>query len=198
MLSGEDLVALADRLQADAEDVLRDLALERRVSMLGELIRIGSASCGVMALPDIDIGVLCDELDVTGIFAIARELFGHPCVARVNIVDERGAFQSMPGPENEGIYLGIRYVEGGVPDGRLWKIDLWFFPRAAPRPELAVRDRLRAMSGEERLAVLTIKHALIADGRYGGDGLHGIDVYAAVLDRGNASVASAVARMTGR
>jgi hypothetical protein len=182
---------------ARAEAVLDDLGLVARLQDAGRSIRIGSASFGLMATPDIDLGVLCPTLDTARIFRIAHDLFDHPRVKRVNIVDERGPFQSMPGPEDEGIYLGVRYLEPGGPDGGVWRLDVWFFPADAPRPELAMRDRLLAASDAERLAILRIKQAMLAAGCYGTD-VHGIDIYRAVLDRGAMDIEQVVQQFRGR
>ncbi|MGI8486911.1 MAG: hypothetical protein ACR2OU_21960, partial [Thermomicrobiales bacterium] len=131
----------------------------------------------------IDIAVLCPNLDSSPIMATMQPLFDHLNVKRMNFIDERGMMQSMLGPENEGIYCGVRYLNGGTLDGKAWKIDIWFFPENAPRPEIVIRDRLLAASPEERFAILRIKDDLIRQDRYGRD-VPGIDVYRAVLDRG--------------
>lgn len=186
-------VAHAGALADAADRVLADLALAELVAPHGQLIRIGSNAAGLMAVRDIDLGVLCPVLDAAPVFAVAQRLFAHPCVRRVQVNDERPPFQSTPGPENEGIYCGIRYCEERRRDQE-WTIDLWFFPADAPRPELPLRDRLLAASDEERATILRLKHALLADGRYGTT-VHGIDIYRAVLDRGRRSLVEVMRAM---
>lgn len=182
-LSDQELLARDGSLMRGAESVLADLSLLERLSVIGLPIRIGSSAAGVMVLPDIDIDVLCPELDSMRIMSTLQPLFDHPNVKRMNFLDERGSLQSMAGLENEGIYCGIRYLSDGTLDGKTWTIDVWFFPENAPRPEFAIRDRLLVASPEERLAILRLKEYLLVAGRYGGD-VHGIDVYRAVLDHG--------------
>ena len=186
MIDPANAVTQARALQEGAERVLADLGIAALVAPYGELIRIGSAACGLMAARDIDLGVLCPVLDGDVVFAVAQRLFAHPWVRRAQVNDERPPFQSMVGPENEGIYCGVRYCEEGRRDQE-WKIDLWYFPMDAPRPELPMRDRLLAASDDERMTILLLKHALLTDGRYGRD-VHGIDIYRAVLDRGERSL----------
>lgn len=184
----DDAVVLAEAkaLQDAADRVLADLRLEELVAPHGELIRIGSHASGLMAVRDIDLGVLLPRLETSPVLAVAQRLFDHPHVQCVQMNDERPPYQSMPGPENEGIYCKIRYCED-ADRAREWKIDLWFFPAEAPRPEIPMRDRLLAASNDERVAILRLKRALIAAGRYGTD-IHGIDLYRAVLDRGSRSL----------
>ncbi len=188
-MPGQDkIVILADQFAVMADHILTDLDLLGRLASVGRPVRIGSSAAGMMVVRDIDIGVLCPVLDTSLIFPIAQSLFEHPHVKRVNLVDERGSFQSMSGPEDEGIYCGIRYYEEGTRSEAEWKIDVWFFPEAAPRPEIVIRDRLLNASLDERGAILRIKRDLVEASRYGTD-IHGIDIYRAVLDRGVRSIA---------
>ncbi len=182
LATDRDLLAQTDTLVREPEVVLADLSLLERLTGVGRPVRIGSSAANVMTLPDIDIGVLCPSLDSSPIMATMQPLFDHPNVKRMNFIDERGMMQSVPGPENEGTYCGVRYLNGGTLDGKTWTIDIWFFPESAPRPECAIRDRLLACSSAERLAILRIKDDLIRSDRYGRD-VHGIDVYRAVRDR---------------
>ncbi|MGC4108540.1 MAG: hypothetical protein QM753_19625 [Thermomicrobiales bacterium] len=186
MIDPADALACARMLQDGAERVLDDLRLAERVAPYGELIRIGSAASGLMATQDIDLGLICSVLAERPVFDIAGQLFSHPCVRRVQVNDERPPYERTGRPEHVGIYCGIRYCED-ADRAREWKIDLWFFPSDAPRPEIRMRERLLAAPDDERLAILQLKHALLADGRYGRD-IFGIDVYRAVLDRGEQSL----------
>ena len=183
LTTDQELLVRADSLMREAGIVLANLSLLERLTAAGRPIRIGSSAAGVMIVPDLDIGVLCANLDSARICETLQPLFDHPNVKRLNFIDERGMLQSMPGSENEGIYCGVRYLS----DGTAWKIDVWFFPENAPRPEFAIRDRLLAASPEERLAILHIKDELMHQDRYGHD-VHGIDVYRAVLDCGSRSI----------
>lgn len=180
------LLEYASLLQAKSNHILNDLNLENLVQVAGYPVRIGSWAGNVMTHRDIDLGVLCQYLTSGPVFKIAHEVFDHPRVRRVQVTDERPPYQSMDGPENEGIYCGIRYMEDGRSDLE-WKIDLWFFPEAAPRPEVMMRDRLLGATSGERLTILRMKHELQAQDLYGKT-VYGIDVYRAVLDEGETEV----------
>lgn len=180
-----DLLRRSAKLSRDAETVLADLGLPRLFERVGRPVRIGSTSFGLALMPDIDLGILCPDLDAGAIWDILRPLAEHPRVKRLRWTDERGPFNSTGKPQDEGIYCGVHVRRNGANVGEHWKLDCWFFPDAVPRPELSIRNRLLAASREERLAILQLKDAAIQDGRYGPNGdIHGIQVYQAVLDRG--------------
>ena len=185
----DETLIFSEQLAATAGRILVDLGLIARLEPVGRAILVGSAAARLMVVRDIDFNVVCPAVPSTSsIFAVAQSLFDHPNVKRVNVVDELGPFQTMPGPDNAGIYLGLRYHEDGTLAGPEWRIDIWFLLEEAARPEFVIRDRLLAASAEERHAILRIKHDLVASSRYKKD-IYGIDVYRAVLDRGVRSVA---------
>lgn len=133
MVEHEEVHGFADQLAATADRILVDLDLFSRLAPVGRPILVGSAAVRLMAVRDIDFSVLCPAApSSSSIFAIAQSLFDHPNVKPVNVVDERGPFLSVPGPEFEGIYCGIRYHEDGSPRGGEWRIDVWFFPENFP------------------------------------------------------------------
>ena len=184
MTNDDAVLAQADRLATTASNVLRELDLVDRLAAAGRPVLVGSAAANLMVVPDIDFSILCPgDPDTGAIFRIGHLVFDHPCVERAYVVESRELFRPVPGPEFDGVYLGIRYYDGGSRAGTEWRIDCWFFPETLPRPDILMRDRLFAASLEERAAILRVKQALLAAGRYKRDA-HGIDVYQAVLDRG--------------
>lgn len=188
MVSAEHDQALMERAAAmrrDAGMVLADLRLPERFEPLGQPILIGSTSFGLSLARDIDIGTLCPVLETGPIWDALRPLADHPRVKRLRWTDERASFNSTGEPSDEGIYCGLHYFRDGYDEGERWKIDCWFFPEDASRPELPLRDRLLAATSEQRLAILRLKDAAMQEGRYGPSGdIHGILVYEAVLDHG--------------
>src|SRR5680860_794882 len=100
----DDLPIRADQLAATADRILVDLDLIARLAPVGHPVLVGSAAARLMVVRDIDFSVLCPSSPSTSsIFTIAHLLFDHPNVKRVNLVDERGPFLSVPGPEFDGI-----------------------------------------------------------------------------------------------
>lgn len=179
------LLRRAAELAAEAESVLADLGLPGLLAPLGHSERVGSASCGLALLRDIDVDTLCPALDAGAVWDALRPLAGHARVKRLRWSDERGAFNGLGRPEADGIYCGIHYYAGAVRDDLRWKVDCWFFPEDLPRPDIALRDRLVSASPAERLAILRLKDAAIRTGRYGWSSeFQGHRIYAAVLERG--------------
>jgi hypothetical protein len=182
-----DAITLRDasrRLVTRSREIITELDLEAILGSLGRMELIGSSSFGLMVKPDIDIGTLCPALDAVAIWAALTPLTAIHLVKELHFFDERGRFNATGQPEDEGVYCGVYYVDGDGAEAPTWKIDLWFFPEDAPRPEFPLRDRLLAASDDERDAILLIKRACVDDGSYGRGGVHGIDVYVAVLDHG--------------
>jgi hypothetical protein len=176
------------RLVERAGEIVDELNLTSILGALGRVEVMGSASFGLMVKPDIDIGTLCPVLDPVAIWTALTPLTRIPSVKELHFFDERGRFNATGEPQDEGIYCGVYFVDGDGDDAPTWKIDLWFFPEDAPRPELPLRDRLLAGTDDERDAILRIKRACVDDGTYGRGGVHGIDIYTAVLDHGVRSI----------
>ena len=180
-----ELLRRAASMSEEADEVLADLGLPELVSRVGRSERVGSASFGLALLRDIDFDTLCPSLDAGAVWDVLRPLAEHPRVKRLRWSDERGRFNNLGRPENDGLYCGIHYYAGEVRDDLRWKVDCWFFPADAPRPDIALRDRLRGASAEERLAILRLKDAAIRSGRYGwSSDFQGHRIYDAVLNRG--------------
>jgi len=166
-----------------ASEVIEHLGLLSILAQHGRPEHIGSSSFGLMVKPDIDFGILCRHLDPEAILGSILPLASVPGMKEIHLHDERGPFNQTGLPQDEGVYTGLRYIDRMDGDVLRWKIDLWFFPEDAPRPEFPLRDRLRQASPAERDAILWIKHQTVNDGTYGRD-LHGIDIYTAILDGG--------------
>jgi hypothetical protein len=65
------------QLQDEAAVVLADLELLPLLQQLGRPVQVGSVPLGLMVARDIDLTVLCSELDATRIFELARPLAAH-------------------------------------------------------------------------------------------------------------------------
>jgi hypothetical protein len=189
-----ELLRRQDTLQTQVETVLGDLDLINLLSHQGEVTRVGSAATGLMAQPDIDIGVLCDPWSADGAFLAARTLASHPRVRKLEFVIEAGAFQ--PPGLDEGYYWGVRYRAHA---GTEWKLDLWFWPRRAAAPDVehaaAIRERL---TPETRIAILWLKDLARAPGTFGPGSIPSIDIYDAVLDHGVRTPAAFAAYLAAR
>lgn len=181
--SAAELLARQDALQAEARVVLADLDLMRLLSAVGRPVLVGSAALGLMVWRDIDFNVMCDELHADHVFTALRPLAGHPCVKKLRYANEFGPFNTGIA-QDEGYYWGVHYYTGGTNAGEMWKLDIWFLPEAAPRPELVLMERCaRELTPEQRLAILWIKDVWHRRPPY-RDTVLSVDIYDAVLDHG--------------
>ncbi len=179
-----ELLARQAALQLQAGDVITDLNLIRLLTPIGHPIVVGSVVTGLMVWRDIDVNVLCNNPNPDHIWAAIRPLASHSCVKKLRWTNERGPFNSTCQPQDEGYYLSIHYHEEGTNAGERWKVDCWFLPLDAPRPEFALIDRMRReLTDETRLAILWIKGAWYRLPAY-RHSVSSIDIYTAVLDHG--------------
>jgi hypothetical protein len=134
-----------------------------------------------MAWRDIDFNVLCDPLSAGRAFEVIRPLASHPRVKKLRYSNETAHFNPTGRPEDEGYYWGVRYITLA---GDEWKLDLWFLPRDAPRPEIALLQALPPrLTPETRLAILWLKDIWYRRPAYRRQVLS-IDIYDAVLEHG--------------
>lgn len=178
------LLARQTALQLQAGDVIAELDLIRLLMPFGRAMPVGSVATGLMTWRDIDIHVLCDarSLDPQRIHAALNPLASYPSVKRLNFHKHSGPFRTPGLPD--GLYYSIYYFEGGTSASERWKIDCWFLPSDAPRPEFAHIDRMhRELTDETRLAILWIKDIWHSAPAY-RDTVSSVDIYEAVLDYG--------------
>jgi hypothetical protein len=168
-------------LQAEAHEVMDDLALLETLAAVGRPIALGSLALGLMAWRDIDLNILCDPLDADRVFAGLRPFASHANIERLTFRSERGRFNRSGLPEREGFYSGLRY---SAPEQPGWKLDLWFVLDGAPRPDLAHLTTIPPrLTPERRLAILWLKDLWHRRPAY-RDTVVSVDIYDAVLEHG--------------
>ncbi|GAA3159607.1 hypothetical protein GCM10017688_01380 [Streptomyces ramulosus] len=171
--------ARQEELQAEADEVAADLGLARLLPACGEPVRVGSAALGLMVVPDLDITVICPELDDAtrrAVAAIGAELAVRDRVREVTFRDDTGHWNTDP-RYPDGLYLKIRHRSR---TGREWTVDLWFVDEPDRQPDLAhVRTLPLRLTDDHRAAILRIKQVLA--GRTGAR-VPSHQVYRAVLD----------------
>ncbi len=170
----------ADALAREGEQVLADLQLTTILATWGTPHLIGSMAMGLMVARDIDFNVVVDSVDATTLATVGMQLLPiltHPRVFRLRYASQLGSFNPDGTAMEEGFYSGIHYRTAAGDD---WKIDVWTVQ--PPRPEIALRDRVRAeFTCEARLAALRIKRRLRTEVSDVVRGVHSRHVYAAVL-----------------
>jgi hypothetical protein len=177
-----DLLQRQDELQAEAEAVSADLELDGLLAAVGNPRLVGSVALGLMVRPDLDITVVCPELDYATAELVAQigaRLAMHPRVWQVVLRNDTGAWNADPAYP-DGLYLGLRYRP--VP-GRDWNLDIWFVDDPDRQPDLAAAEAIPGLlTPDTRIAILEIKQALADDPPVRR--VPSYYVYTAVLDDG--------------
>ncbi|MFC6089683.1 hypothetical protein [Saccharothrix lopnurensis] len=170
----EELLRRQDELRAEADRVVADLDLDRLLSAVGEPVRTGSSALGLMAVPDIDVTVVCPALDTAAVLRVGAELGAHERVGAVRFRKDLGPWNAEPELYPDGLYLGVAFRTAA---GRDWNLDLWFVDEPDRQPDLGhVRTLPARLTPEVRAAVLLIKHER--------PDYRSFELYRAVLDSG--------------
>jgi hypothetical protein len=128
-----DLLEQQDRLSAEARRVEAELDLRSLLRPIGEPVLVGSAALGVMVRRDLDLTVVCPNLDPTGMW---------------------NTDPIYP----DGLYLGVSYR---ALDGHDWTLDIWFVDRPDRKPALEhLRTLAPRLDARHRTLVLGIKREL--------------------------------------
>jgi hypothetical protein len=137
-----------------------------------------------MVWRDIDFDVLCDDLSADRVVETVWPLASHPRIKKIRYSNESGPFNATGLPQDDGYYCGLRYYPSGSNAGDEWKIDIWFVPATAPRPELEHLATIPAqLTPEVRLAILWLKDVWHRRPAY-RDTVVSVDIYDAVLRHG--------------
>ena len=168
-------------LQAEARQVLTDLALMSSLSQLGHAEHIGSSVSGLMVWRDLDVGARCPQPSPDRVFQTLQPILTHSRVHEVLYREETGPRSPSGQSTDQRYYFVLRYMT--VADQR-WKIDISIWLTDAPRNQLGhLEDLARRLTDETRLAILWIKDVWHRLETY-PDEVSGTDIYAAVLDHG--------------
>jgi hypothetical protein len=179
--SDEWLLWSQGRLREEAEAVAADLNLSEQLGHLGHPVWVGSVALGLMVRPDLDITVVCQELDESAVVALGGLFALQLYVRQVTYRDDTAMWNDEPETYPDGLYLGVKYCRD--PE-REWNLDIWFVDEPDRQPDLAhLRTLAPRLDHERRVAILRIKDHAAARPEYGRS-VRSIDVYTAVLDDG--------------
>ena len=102
--------------------MLDDLELLPLLRAVGDPIKVGSVALGLMVARDIDLTMLCPELDPAASSRRSRRRSPHPRVRELRFRDDTGHWNVDPNYP-DGVYWGPRYRSEAGED---WNLDLWF------------------------------------------------------------------------
>jgi hypothetical protein len=162
----------AAALQAEAFRLFDQLDLTTAYPDYGPPQLIGSARSGLLVLRDLDVMFDAPAATASGVLAGLAVLAERCELLSADVRDERGDRRPTPRPTDERFYAVLRVGE--------WKVDLTFWIHEVDRPQVADAVRLQRISGEQREAILRLKHECPGY----PDLIGGTDIYAAVLEHG--------------
>lgn len=174
----EWLRAEQDRLHSQADKMIAATKIMDLFARHGQLSPIeGSYQYGLMMYPDLDIGLLADEVTKQDFANLLADLGAHPAVRGISTSDTIN-FNLSKRPMPKGYWIGV-----DIPfENDRWGIDCWFQqPEWGSDQTGDYAGRLMQLDQSGKDAVLTIKYELIRNGTYGKQYSSG-DVYDAVLD----------------
>ncbi|MEV5544318.1 hypothetical protein AB0L13_46785 [Saccharopolyspora shandongensis] len=180
-MTAERLLDQQELINREARRVAAELDLLAVLGAVGEPVQVGSSALRVMVRRDLDVTVVCRELDRDAHLAVARigaELAVLERVREVRFRDDTGMWNIDP-RYPDGLYLGVSYR---ALDGADWTLDIWFVDRPDRQPDLEhLRTLAPRLDDEHRALVLAIKEELA---KRPAEGIASYEVYRAVLDHG--------------
>lgn len=173
------------QMQLEAEEVVRLLKLDELLAGVGQPIRVGSSAMGLMVRRDIDITIVCAELNDNALSAFAEIGAGlmrrTDCVTAVKFRNDMGTWNAEPENYPDGLYLGLSVT---VPCDLAWTVDIWLVDKPERQPDLAhLRTLLPRLSDADRGTILEVKHALFRREQT-TNRIPSALVYEAVMDHG--------------
>jgi len=173
---------LDSELRREADDLLWSRGLHSLLSLYGTPQVGGSYGLRLMAWRDLDVYLVSANLTVPSFFDLGTRLA--ELLSPVKMTFRNEHLWKTPGLPR-GLYWGI-YL--GDERAGAWKIDVWGVDQDEyDRATAASREIAGRLTDEYRNRILEIKSACWRDPRYRKQ-YFSMDIYAAVLDEGVASV----------
>ncbi|MFJ6325519.1 MULTISPECIES: hypothetical protein [unclassified Rhizobium] len=185
-----DLLEIQRELQAQADQVVRMLQLNERLSALGQPVRVGSSAMGLMVRRDIDITVICDKLDADALdaFTALGTCFMRMTeqVVAVRFRNDCRQWNREPEKYPDGLYL---WLSVQAPDQTMWTIDIWLVDQPGRQPDIAhLKTLMPRLTDGDRETILRIK-TVLAESPQNGASIPSALVYEAVMDNGIDTIA---------
>jgi len=178
MIEKVELLTRQQQLQVEAAAVVEEMNLIPLLKAAGMPVTVGSAALGLMAWRDLDMTVICSELDIATISGIASQLMSNPGIRDMQFMNDTGSWNTDPAYP-DGFFLGITYKSS---NGNQWELDIWFVDEPEKQPDLQhIRTMPDRLTPETVVSILSIKTAWVSRAEYGKQ-VKSYDIYTAVLD----------------
>lgn len=177
----KELLEQAKKLQSETVRVVEELGILKTLGRFWKPEIVGSATNGLMVLPDVDIHAYTDSPDIRAVVGLLSQFATMPTIQKVqfdNFREHRRDYRKDRINFPHGYYIGLRSIQ---PSGE-WKIDIWFGKRGVFR-EFDEKE-LKQLTDEQRIIILRLKEAMKSEKVGYRDGAVSIDFYKAVLHHG--------------
>lgn len=180
-MNSNELQEQQNRLQQEANNVLTKLRLPGRLSVVGRPIQVGSSALGLMTRRDLNINVICAELDLKKVAKICADLIGLEGIRELRFTNGTDTFNQNTSTTVAGFNLSLTYQ---AEKGKEWNIDVCFIDEPERQPALQhIKTLPTLLNPINREIILTIKQAWSEKAEYGVK-VTGYHIYDAVLHQG--------------
>lgn len=160
----------ADKKLNMANQIIADLQLIERWSLVGKPFIVGATAYQLIYNPDIDMEIYCDLPEVASGFHVLEQ-----CVRNPNVIGAK--YSNHISGADQGIYYQLKYQDE---DANVWKIDMWLMAKEHPGPcaKDLVEPLNRSLTDASREIILLIKEQI----RLKGESIASIRIYESVID----------------
>lgn len=151
----------AEEIRKNAEAVLQEKGIEKRLKKVGRLYYTGSYTLDLMTWNDIDMQIVLNDnqnpIDTLGAFF--KDLAKDPEFIEAQMINFTGDYKpKMP----RGVYLGLKLL--CPKHGGLWKFDLWSLNQKDFEKNRSLLESLRSrLTPELRKFLIEVKTEIMAD-----------------------------------
>lgn len=172
-----DLLKRQEELQKEGKELLEKAKILEFLSQFGQIEIGGSMDSGLMVWPDIDLGVISEELSEENYWKMVKFFYGlNNYYHSLYIQDFR---ESVNPRSPKGLYIGIKIKF----HEKMWKVDVWYIqPRreGEKNPNDWIKEGL---NDDNRKIILEIKNQVWQDPKYRKE-FFSVDIYEAVFKHG--------------
>ena len=171
--AGKSTVLNNTNRKANADRILYQYGLLKKIEEIGKAHIIGSYRMDMMAWNDLDIDIENDAMSVDKLYELTTFIVNtfHPIW-----------YEAKEEINDDGKKVWFHGFETMI-TGELWNIDLWFFDKETITcAEKYCDDIKKNTSQEQKDIIINIKKELLSRGLYSFDQYKSIDVYEAVLE----------------
>ncbi|GAA0730261.1 hypothetical protein GCM10008905_31330 [Clostridium malenominatum] len=175
----EELFQMQSDLQMEASELEKLLNLNELLQRVGEPIRVGSSALGLMVWRDLDITVVCNDLNIEKIADIAKDLMASPYVRELKFKNDTDTWNEEPHIYPDGFYFSLKCKSN---TNHIWKVDIWFVDQPERQPDLKhIKTIPSKLTPEKKEIILRIKKTWAEKPEYGRI-VTSYLIYKAVLD----------------